>query len=434
MRPDATIRRALLANDGGLLDQVHGAAALRHERLSAGPHLESNHQGAPKEGPDAGSLITRRLSDIEPEPIRWLWPRRIARGKLTIIAGDPGLGKSLVTASIAAVVTTGGRWPVDRTRCTPPGVVLFLTAEDDAADTLRPRLEAAGADLSRIHIIEGVIAGYTGDGARRSKVFSLQEDLPGLAATLEKLGEVAAVIIDPISAYLGGTDSHKNADVRGLLAPLSALAAQHSTAIIGVAHLTKAEGKQAMMRVSGSLAFVAAARAAYLVGADRNDKSRRLFVPMKNNLGPDATGLAYRIEAASIQSKAGPLETSLVSWESEPVPITADEVMQSGTPQRASALSEAKDWFDDTLIAGPMPVAEIFEKAGAEAISERTIRRAKKELGITPQKDGMKGGWLWSLQPKVAKPPEDDQVSELATFEEIGHLREAEGRVVEAEV
>ncbi len=139
-------------------------------------HLEGEWQvkdrTARTEGADAGSVTTRRLSDIEAKPVSWLWPGRIARGKLTIIAGNPGLGKSQITASIAAVVTQGGRWPLDRSPCTA-GDVLFLSAEDDPADTLRPRLEAAGANLHRVHVVDGVTAGYTGDGSRTDRVFCL---------------------------------------------------------------------------------------------------------------------------------------------------------------------------------------------------------------------------------------------------------------------
>jgi putative DNA primase/helicase len=178
---------------------------------------------------DAGTLVTRRVSDVEAKPVCWLWPTRIPRGKLTIIAGDPGLGKSQITASVAAVVTRGGRWPVDRHNC-DVGDVLFLSAEDDTADTLRPRLEAAGADLNRVHVIESVIAGYTGEGAQRNRLFSLQSDLEALGRTLEKLSNVVAVVIDPFSAYLGDADSHKNAEVRSLLAPLGDLSASRNSA------------------------------------------------------------------------------------------------------------------------------------------------------------------------------------------------------------
>jgi hypothetical protein len=363
------------------------------------------------EGANAGSVTTRRLSDIEAKPVAWLWPGRIARGKLTIIAGNPGLGKSQITASIAAVVTQAGRWPVDRSPCTA-GDVLFLSAEDDAADTLRPRLEAAGANLRRVHVVDGVTAGYAGDGSPTDRVFCLEHDVHALGEKLAELGDVAVVVIDPISAYLGNIDSHKNAEVRGLLAPLSDLASRHRTAIIGVSHLTKTAGTEALMRVSGSLAFVAAARAAYLVVADPQDKARRLFLGLKNNLAPDPLGLAFRVEVVAIPAGAGTLETSRIAWESESVTITADDVMQSlEARQELSALDEAVGWLAATLAEGPVASSEIFSRAKTEGIRERTLRRAGEKLGVKAAKGGMAGGWSWFLPPKVATPPEDVQVS-----------------------
>jgi len=377
---------------------------------------------------DAGSLTTRCLSDVEAKPVYWLWPGRIARGKLTIIAGNPGVGKSQITASIAAVVTKGGLWPVDRQQC-KPGDVLFLSGEDDPADTLRPRLEAAGADLRRVHFVDGVTVGYVGDGSRTNRAFSLQADIQALGSKLAELGDVAAVVIDPISAYLGDTDSHKNAEVRSLLTPLSELAARHEVAIIGVSHLTKAVGVQALMRVTGSLAFVAAARAAYLVTTDLQDKTLRLFLPMKNNLGPDATGLAFRIESTSVASLAGPLTTSRVSWESEPVPMTADEAMQAENGSKStSALDAAIDWLQETLADGQVAATDVFERAKAEGIANKTLQRASKALQVRKVKVSMGAGWCWSLPPKMAKSAEDANVSDLATFEEIGHLLDAQGR------
>lgn len=383
--------------------------------------------GTPDESvPEAGSLTTRCLADIESKPICWLWPFRIARGKLTILAGNPGLGKSQITASIAAIVTTGGQWPVDRQKC-ELGDVLFLSAEDDPADTIRPRLEAAEADLRRIHILNGVRVGYAGNGTQTDRAFSLQKDVNALDAKLAELSDVAVVIIDPITAYLGDTDSHKNADVRCLLTPLSQLAARRSIAIIGVSHLTKAAGTQAIMRVTGSLGFVAAARAAYLVTTDPQDKTRRLFLPMKNNVGPDTSGLAFRIKGATIPCAAGSLETSAVAWESEPVLMTADEAMETeNTPGRASALDAAVNWLRDTLADGPRAAGEVIEQAKAEGIAEKTLQRASRSLQVQKEKGGMKGGWIWSLPPKVANSSEDAQRSDVAAFGKIGHLRERE--------
>jgi len=163
------------------------------------------------------------------------------------------------------------------------------------------------------------------------------------------------------------------------------------------------------MRVNGSLAFVAAARAAYLVTLDQDDKARRLFLPMKNNVGPDKTGLAFRIEVVTVPSAAGPLETTRVAWEFDPVTITADEAMQTVEPQQDdSALGEATGWLHLALVNGPVPAARILAMAKAEEIAEKALRRAAKVLNVRKEKSGMTGGWVWSLpSPKMAKPPED---------------------------
>jgi putative DNA primase/helicase len=373
-------------------------------------------------------LATRRLSDIEAKPVSWLWPGRIARGKVSIIAGSPGLGKSQIAAYIAAIVTSGGMWAVEHQKC-EIGSVVFLNGEDDPADTIRPRLSAAGADLKRVVTVDGVKAGYSANGNSVHRPFTLEEDLQTLDGTLSELGDVAVVIIDPITAYLGKVDSHKNADVRALLAPLSDLAAKHNTAMIGISHLTKACGSPALMRVSGSLAFVAAARAAFLVGADEQDKSRRLFVPMKNNIGPDDKGLAFRIESAIVETKAGPLSTSRVVWDPEPVSETADEVLQSDIgPQSGSALVEATEWLQAALADGPVSAAKIKEEAKAAGISQITLRRATKKVCAKPQKSPtMNGGWLWSLLPNLINAGEVAQHNSMSTFGHVEHLPDVNG-------
>ena len=390
---------------------------------------EPHHQAARAE---SGSLVIRRLSDIEAMPVSWLWRGRIARGKVSIIAGNPGLGKSQVTASIAAIVTTRGSWPVDRSQCTP-GDVVFLSAEDDPADTLRPRLEAAGANLHRVHVTDAVILGYTGEGQQQNRVFSLQRGLVALSVKLAELGDVSAVVIDPITAYLGDVDSHRNAEVRALLAPLSELAAQRGTAIIGVSHLNKSAGTEALMRVTGSLAFVAAARAAYLVAQDPENPARRFFLPMKNNIGPASAGLAFRIEGAPVQSAAGPLETSLVVWDSEPVSMTADEVMRTQVPEHGSALREAEEWLRE-ILRKPTPATEISRMAADAGIARKTLRRASESLRIVKEKTGMRAGWVWSFSPNMPKASEDAQQNCKGTFEEVGHLRESVEAIVEVDL
>ena len=204
--------------------------------------------------------------------------------------------------------------------------MVFRSAEDDPEDTIRPRLEAAGADLSRVFILDAVLEGYRADGGEIRRAFNLKTDLARLGTMLDEIGGAALIVIDPITAYLGDADSHKNAEIRALLAPLSDLAAKHSAAVVCVSHLNKAGGGEALMRVTGSLAFVAA-RAAFIVTKDQENEARRLFLPAKNNIGKDQTGLAFAVQSAEVRGPAGSIETSHVVWESEAIAMTADDAM-----------------------------------------------------------------------------------------------------------
>jgi len=374
-------------------------AARPLERAST-PAMAEHHPGdnnAP--GADSESHIAyRRVSDIQAKPIRWLWQGRIARGKVSMLAGNPGLGKSQVTVSMAAVVSTGSTWPVDRTRC-EPGNVIFLSAEDDPADTIRPRLEAAGADLSRVFILDAVIEGYRADGGEMVRAFNLKADFGRLGALLAKIGDVALIVIDPITAYLGDADSHKNAEIRALLSPLSDLAAKHGAAVMCVSHLNKSGGGEALLRVTGSMAFVAAARSAWLVAKDPENETRRLFLPLKNNIGNDQSGLAFAVQSARVKSAAGLIETSRVMWEAEAVTVTADEAMAlQGDPEERSAIDDAREFLAGLLVDGPVQAGQIREDAKEAGLNWRTVQRAADRLGVVRHKDGMRGGWLWALK------------------------------------
>ena len=363
---------------------------------------------------DMMGVEVRCVADVESKPVRWMWPGRIARGKLTLIAGNPGLGKSQVTIALAATVTTGGEWPVDGTRC-ERGSVLMLSAEDDVADTIKPRLEAAGADVSRVHVLDAVLV----DDGRRT--FDISRDVDRLGDQLKRMDDVALVVIDPISAYLGNTDSHRNSDVRAVLAPLSELAAAHEVAVILVSHLNKSTGGDALSRVTGSIAFTAAVRAAYIVTKDGADSARRLFLPVKNNIGVDDTGFAFRIESANVDG----IYTSRVEWEPEVITTTADEALASTGGAGGDAVSEACAMLQDVLADGPVSVNDVKSEADEAGLAWRTVRRASDKLGIVKTKSAMHGGWSWAL-PKVAKSPEGGQVQKLdklAIFGKVGDLR-----------
>lgn len=367
---------------------------------------------------ETGRIVLRCVADIEARPVRWLWPGRIARGKVSMLAGHPGLGKSQVSLGLAAIVTTGGLWPVDRTCCERGRVVIF-SAEDDPEDTIRPRLEAAGSDLSRCHIFEAV-EHRAPDGTIRRRAFSLVSDMPRLSAALVELPDVALVIIDPLTAYLGETDSHKNAEVRAVLAPLAELAAQHGVAIIAISHLRKSTAGEALLQVTGSLAFVAAARAAYVVVKDQNNPQRRLMLPIKNNLGEDQTGYAFSVESARL---SGDIETSRVRWEAEPVTVTADEALAAAQdPEERSAVEDAAHFLRGLLANGPVPSKQVRADAEGAGHSWAAVRRAQKTLGVEVVKGGLRAGWEWRLAPKVLKTPEDAQEKNVSIFGTNEHL------------
>jgi putative DNA primase/helicase len=354
--------------------------------------------------PDGQALVTRCVADIEPQPVRWLWPGRIARGKVTMLAGHPGLGKSQLALDIAATVTTGGRWPVDATRA-ERGSAVILSAEDDPADTIRPRLDAANADLARCHVIEAVQDIGDGGAARR-RGFSLIEDLARLDGELRRIGDTALVIIDPITAYLGAIDSHRNAEVRAVLAPLTDLATQHGVAVLAITHLRKSLAGDAVLQVTGSLAFAAAARAVYIVAKDQDDPARRLLLPAKNNIGDDGAGYAYRIEPISL---TGGIDTCRIDWEPDGVTITADEALAPRERQdhaRAPKRNMATQWLVNLLSKGPVAVAELQREAKAAGYFWSTVRRAQDDLGITAQKTAYDGGWAWRL-PEATAPGEE---------------------------
>jgi putative DNA primase/helicase len=341
-----------------------------------------------------GGPVLVNLADVKPREVSWLWPSRVAIGKLTLLAGDPGLGKSFLTLDMAARISRGDGWPDFPASTAAPGGVVLLSAEDDLEDTITPRLLAAGADVSRIIALVAVTRFVI--GGERQHPFSLTEDLAALEQAIMKTPDCRLVIIDPITAYLGATDSYKNAEIRGLLAPLSEIASRYGVAVVAVTHLRKGEGP-AMYRAMGSLAFIATARAAFAVTKDPQDTTgeRRFVLPIKHNLGNDKMGLAYRLLAPSGGVPA-------VSWESAPVTMSADEALSNNDSSSAddtgTERDEAAAWLRSILAQGPMKVQEIMRESKSAGFSWPTIKRAKKHAGIEPYHEGFATPWCWRLR------------------------------------
>src|SRR5262245_4871031 len=293
------------------------------ERVSpkaGAPNHKVNSSGTrPAARPDA-ELVLHCAADIAPEKIEWLWPGRLASGKHTCVAGEPGTGKSQLSIAIVAAVTTAGEWPCGEGRA-PLGSAIMLSAEDGAADTIIPRLLAAGANLDRVHVVSAV------RDANGRRALNLQHDLDLLERKIAEIGDVALVVVDPVSSYLGKTDSHKNSEVRGVLEPLSEMADRTRVAILSVTHFSKGgahNSTKALHRFIGSIAFTGAPRAAFAVIEDAEHEGRRLFLQAKNNLAREAQGLAFRLEQCQV---ANDIVASRIVWEADPVAITANEAL-----------------------------------------------------------------------------------------------------------
>lgn len=327
--------------------------------------------------------VVVRMSEIEPKPLRWLWPDRIPLGKLTLIAGDPGRGKSLLTIDIAARITTGRGFP-DGTPACEPGSVLFISAEDDLADTVRPRLDAAGADPSRISAMQAVSL------AGREHHVTLG-DIDAIAAALDGMHEPRLVVIDPISAYLGDADDHKNAQVRAVLAPLCRLASDRGVAVVAVTHLRKGDGP-AMYRSMGSLGFVATARCAWLVTKHPSDPDLCAIARVKGNVGRDPGGLAYRV----IDDLGAPV----VEWQDGVVDVEMEPTGEGGS-SRTLPRDEAARWLRGILADGPVAVSEIRERAEGEGIAFRTIERAKADMELESSRAGGIRTWAFPATPPL---------------------------------
>jgi putative DNA primase/helicase len=321
-----------------------------------------------------------RLSDVPPEAIDWLWAGRLARRKQTLLAGDPGTGKSLLTIDIAARITTGAVWP-DGGRAAL-GNVLFLCAEDGVADGVRPRIDAAHGDPARVFVVKGV------PDALNTRTLDLARDLASLERAIE-LTQPALVVIDPISAYLGRTDSYKDAEVRGLLAPLLAVVERHGCALLTVAHLAKDQQRAALHRPGGSVAFVAAARLVFALATDPNDSDRRIVASLKANICRPASALAFRLPDARVE------------WDAGPVDMTADALLRPApTHEDREERVTAETFLREILSDGETKANDVQRAAESNGVSRRQLWAAKARLKVKAKRIGAPGGggyWMWRL-------------------------------------
>jgi len=391
------------------------AGATRDDILAAVAEAEPVEPDPPPadDAPPRSAPVLLRMSDIEPAAIRWLWPGRIPLGRMTLLVGRPGDGKSFLSSYLAANVSRGRPW-VDGSPC-PAGSVILCSAEDDPADTIAPRLVAHDADRDRIHLLAGVRYLDDEDDAERERVFTLA-DLPTLRQTLDATPDCRLIIIDPIGSYLGGrTDAHRDNEVRGVLAPAAKLAAEYDAALLVVAHARKSAAAFADDMALGSRAFTGLARSVLHLIADPDDESkrRRLLLPGKNNLAERPTGLAFDIGPGPIHGRP------CVRWHEGEIEMSADEAVNrepAGQGRAAPERDEATDWLRQALAAGERPAKDLLEQAReTEGIAEKTLRRAMKAIGVEAFRPDNPGPWWWRLSSAAhAQAPQGEGSGHLA--------------------
>jgi len=350
------------------------------------------------------SAVLVRAGTMQPESINWAWKNRFAFGKIALIAGDPGLGKSTVLFDVVARHSVGEVFPCGEGRAEQCESVI-LTAEDGLRDTCIPRLLAAGADLSKIYFLTGTKS----EDADSTTMFDLSKDIAALRAVFKTNPNIRIFVIDPLTAYLGQAKAKENTEVRRVLAPLVSLAEETGVLVLVNSHLNKGSGK-ALYRVLDSIAFIAVGRTVHLVIRDANNPEHVKFICDKTNIGSKPLGLTYLVQKTWITApKTGEeIETSCISWGTQHIDETADEALAE--PSDSTMTNDAVEFLRIVLSRGPMRVADIETEAREARVladdqqlsKAKPFQSAKKILGVTTHKDGFTDGWTWNLPPKTA--------------------------------
>lgn len=336
--------------------------------------------------------VVKPISEYESQEIRWLWYPYIPKGGITILDGDPGVGKTYLSLALVAHLSSGRPLPGEveikdgsqGTSPRKPEKVLYMTAEDDPGLTLRPRLELMDANLHNILICEGTLAE---DGNTVEPLdFSTTEGLETLAALCEKY-KPTLIIIDPFVAFIGRTDINKANEVRPVMTPLNLLARKYDVAILLVRHLTKGARERIIYRGMGTIDIIAAARSSLLVATDPDTPEIRIMFHQKHNLSRQGASLGYTITDQGFQ------------WVGE-VNISPIDALKPETVEARGGRTRdaAQEWLEEFLSQYPQGISShaVMGAAKNNGFSESTIRRAKKELGVIAKKKG--SIWLWKLK------------------------------------
>ena len=323
-----------------------------------------------------------RLSDVKPEPVSWLWPNYFPISKISLISGDPGVGKTWFCLDLAARLSKGINWP-DDSPASDSGNTLILSFEDNPADTFRPRLDKLKANTTKIFILHHILD-LSSEAGRRSFISEIEYRNPRL------------IIVDPALDYSGKVNPNAVDQVRSMLTPLSEIAEKKKAAIILTSHLNKSSVMEAIYRTAGSASgWVGKARAVFLITKEKEHQGesgqcRRIFAPIKTNLSsvePQAFFFRISNNPGLIYEKV-PKDFNLEAL------LASDHRKSENSPQ----LEEARTFLIEILKAGTKPKLDILREAQEAGIKEKTLYRAKKPLGIHVFREGgTHGRWVWGI-------------------------------------
>lgn len=337
--------------------------------------------------PLKAQIVTVALSDVEGKAIQWFWPNRIPAGMLSLLVGNPGVGKSFLTMYICAMVSTGRDWPDDK-NTQAPGSVLLFSDEESLEYAIKPRLQSHEADCTRIFAVPHI---KRADG--NPEPFTIDEHIQLLRETLGRMPDCRVIIFDPITAYLGAVNANNNAEVRGALVGLQGLAQERNVTILGINHFSKKAELDAIHRILGSTGFVAAARAVWAVVLEKQDEHAdedpaRLLVPVKSNYSVNPTTLRFQIADGK------------VAFDPKQQRVNIDALMQQvkKTGGRQSNKKDAiADWLKERVGTEPVLVEDLKAESDEKEFFWRYVQTIANEMGIkkdkSPDHDGRYVWW-----------------------------------------
>ena len=380
----------------------------RDEMIKKCYHTSTMDWKKPEESDEPeDELVIRSLAGVKPTNVRWIWHSRLAKGKLTLFQGYPGQGKSQISIYIAAIISKGAEF-VDDNSC-EQGQVLFISAEDDASDTLKPRLMAQNANMDNIFELQWI---KTTSG--KTVLFNFDKYMDELKKAARTLKDLKLIVVDPISAFLGRVDGNASGEVRGLLHELKSVAEEHDCAVVLITHNNKTTGQAAISRSSGSHAFGAAARMVYAFGTNplkegetTPEKTEFAMAPIKNNLTKDPDTLLYTIESTIVDGENGEdIVTSYTKW-CGTTDATAQEIVDYNPNKKSnknSGRGRPTKIFDECVQllkqltgnrekVGVEDVKEVRKELMSWDYTDQMINKARTAIGYKVICDGVNVIW-----------------------------------------